>query len=215
MQLALTPLDVLQSAAVLPVITLHQIQDAVPLAQALLAGGIRMLEVTLRTPQSLACIEAIARNVPEVTVGAGSVCLPTDAARAAAAGARFAVSPGFTLEVAQACRAAELAWIPGVATGSEIMQALAAGYSQLKFFPAVPAGGVAMLQAWSGPFAYVQFCPTGGIHAHNAPEFLALSNVVCVGGSWVVPTHAIQQRDWQQITDLAGASHALGCKENR
>jgi 2-dehydro-3-deoxyphosphogluconate aldolase / (4S)-4-hydroxy-2-oxoglutarate aldolase len=209
MQLALTPLDVLQSAAVLPVITLHQVQDAVPLAQALLAGGIRMLEVTLRTPQALACIEAIARNVPEVTVGAGSVCLPADAQRAAAAGARFAVSPGFTLEVEQTCRAAQLAWIPGVATSSEIMQALAAGYNQLKFFPAVAAGGLAMLQAWSGPFASVQFCPTGGIHAANAQAFLALSNVICVGGSWVVPIHAIAQRDWRRITDLADASHAL------
>lgn len=209
MQLAVTALEVLQSAAVLPVVTLHRVEDAVPLARALQAGGIRMLEVTLRTPQALACIEAIARGVPEVIVGAGTVCLPADAARAAAAGACFAVSPGFTAEVAQACRTAAIAWIPGVATSSEIMQALAAGYSQLKFFPAVPAGGVSMLQAWSGPFSQVQFCPTGGIHAANAPDFLALSNVLCVGGSWLAPAHLIQQRDWSQITQLARTSHAL------
>ena len=209
MQLAVTPLQVMQSAAVLPVITLHDVQLAVPLAHALLAGGICMLEVTLRTPQALACIEAIAKAVPEVTVGAGTVCLPSDASRAASAGARFAVSPGFTVAVAQACQDAQLAWLPGVATSSDIMHAMASGYQQLKFFPAQQAGGVAMLQAWSGPFAQVQFCPTGGIHPGNAKEFLALDNVVCVGGSWVVPPQAIRQQDWAQITALAAASHAL------
>jgi 2-dehydro-3-deoxyphosphogluconate aldolase / (4S)-4-hydroxy-2-oxoglutarate aldolase len=209
MQLAVTPLQVMQSAAVLPVITLHHVAHAVPLAHALLAGGIRMLEITLRTPQALACIEQIAKAVPEVTVGAGTVCLPADAQRAASAGAQFAVSPGFTPAVAQACREAGLAWLPGVATSSDIMQALALGYQQLKFYPALQAGGVAMLQAWRGPFAQVQFCPTGGIQAGNAKNFLALDNVVCVGGSWVAPAAAIQLQDWAQITALATASHAL------
>jgi 2-dehydro-3-deoxyphosphogluconate aldolase/(4S)-4-hydroxy-2-oxoglutarate aldolase len=209
MQLAVTPLQVMQSAAVLPVITLHQVEHAVPLAFALLAGGIRMLEITLRTPQALACIEAIAKAVPEVTVGAGTVCLPEDAARVAAAGACFAVSPGFTHAVAQSCQDAGLAWLPGVSTSSDIMHAMAAGYHQLKFFPALQAGGVAMLQAWSGPFGTVEFCPTGGIHPANAAQFLELPNVVCVGGSWLVPSNAIQNQNWPQITALASASHAL------
>ncbi|MDQ1259910.1 MAG: 2-dehydro-3-deoxyphosphogluconate aldolase / (4S)-4-hydroxy-2-oxoglutarate aldolase, partial [Pseudomonadota bacterium] len=191
-----TALQVMQDAPVIPVIVLNDVAHAVPLAQALVAGGVRMLEVTLRTPQALACMEAIAREVPQAVVGAGTVRTPADAQAAARAGARFAVSPGYTPLVGQACRDAGLALLPGVATGSEIMQALEDGYTELKFFPALQAGGVAMLKAWGGPFFDVRFCPTGGVTAQNAPDFLALPNVVCVGGSWLVPQEALVRGDW-------------------
>jgi 2-dehydro-3-deoxyphosphogluconate aldolase/(4S)-4-hydroxy-2-oxoglutarate aldolase len=204
-----TALQVMQDAPVIPVIVLNDVAHAVPLAQALVAGGVRMLEVTLRTPQALACMEAIAREVPEAVVGAGTVRTPADAQAAARAGARFAVSPGYTPLVGQACRDAGLALLPGVATGSEIMQALEDGYTELKFFPALQAGGVAMLKAWGGPFFDVRFCPTGGVTAQNAPDFLALPNVVCVGGSWLVPQEALVRGDWARITELAGATKSL------
>ncbi len=204
-----TALQVMQDAAVIPVIVLSDVAHAVPMARALVAGGIRMLEVTLRTPQALACIEAIARDVPEAVVGAGTVRSRADALAAANAGAQFAVSPGYTSAVGQACRDAGLALLPGVATGSEILMAQEDGYSQLKFFPAMQAGGPAMLKAWSGPFFDVQFCPTGGVTLQNAPEFLAVPNVVCVGGSWLVPSDALAQGDWARITQLARDTQAL------
>lgn len=199
----LTALQVMQDAAVIPVIVLQDVAHAVPMARALVAGGIRMLEVTLRTSQALACIEAIARDVPEAVVGAGTVRSAADAQAAVMAGARFAVSPGYTHALGQACRDVNLPLLPGVATGSEILQAQQDGLSELKFFPALQAGGVAMLRAWSGPFGDVKFCPTGGITLQNAPEFLALPNVVCVGGSWLVPAEALAQGDWARITRLA------------
>jgi 2-dehydro-3-deoxyphosphogluconate aldolase/(4S)-4-hydroxy-2-oxoglutarate aldolase len=199
----LTALQVMQDAAVIPVIVLQDLTHAVPMARALLAGGIRMLEVTLRTPQALACIEAIAREVPEAVVGAGTVRSAADAQAAVMAGARFAVSPGYTPALGQACRDAHLPLLPGVATGSEILQAQQDGLSELKFFPALQAGGVAMLKAWNGPFGDVTFCPTGGITLQNAPDFLALPNVLCVGGSWLVPADALVQGDWARITRLA------------
>ncbi len=195
--------DVMRDAPVIPVIVLHAIEHAVPMARALVAGGIRMLEVTLRTPQALACIEAIARDVPEAVVGAGTVRSAADAAAAARAGARFAVSPGYTSAVGDACRAQGLALLPGVATASEIMAAQADGFDALKFFPALQSGGSAMLKAWAGPFGDVLFCPTGGIQPGNAGEFLALANVACVGGSWLVPADALAQGDWERITALA------------
>ena len=209
MQLALTALQVMQAAPVIPVIVLHDLAHAVPMARALVAGGVRMLEITLRSAQALACIEAIARQVPDAVVGAGTVRQAADAQAAARAGAQFAVSPGYTSALGQACRDAGLALLPGVATASEIMQAQQDGFSQLKFFPALQAGGVAMLKAWSGPFADVQFCPTGGISLANAPDFLALLNVVCVGGSWLVPAQALAAGDWAQITRLAREASAL------
>ncbi len=199
----ISALQVMQDAPVIPVIVLHAVADAVPMARALLAGGIRMLEVTLRTTQALACIEAIARDVPEAVVGAGTVRSRADAQAAAMAGARFAVSPGYTSALGQACSDAGLALLPGVATGSEIMLAREQGLTELKFFPALQAGGVAMLKAWSGPFFDVRFCPTGGIGLQNAADFLALPNVVCVGGSWLVPPDALAQSDWARITQLA------------
>jgi 2-dehydro-3-deoxyphosphogluconate aldolase/(4S)-4-hydroxy-2-oxoglutarate aldolase len=205
----LTPLHVMQDAPVIPVIVLHDVAHAVPMARALVAGGIRMLEVTLRTPQALACMEAIARDVPEAVLGAGTVRSQADAQAAINAGARFAVSPGYTSALGQACRALGLPLLPGVATGSEIMQAQADGYQQLKFFPALQAGGLAMLKAWSGPFFDVNFCPTGGLTPENAPQFLALPNVRCVGGSWLVPADALAAGDWARITALAAQAKGL------
>ena len=199
----LTALQVMRDAPVIPVIVLHEVQHAVPMARALVAGGIRMLEVTLRTPQALACMEAIAREVPEAVVGAGTVRSSADVQAAANAGARFAVSPGYTSALGDACKALGLPLLPGVATGSEIMMAQADGLQALKFFPALQAGGLAMLKAWQGPFGDVQFCPTGGIQPGNAADFLALSNVACVGGSWLVPADALAQGDWGRITALA------------
>lgn len=199
----------MRDAPVIPVIVLNDVRHAVPLARALLAGGIRMLEVTLRTPQALACIEAIAREVPEAVVGAGTVRSAADAIDASKAGARFAVSPGFTPAVGRQCRDLDLPLLPGVASGSEIMLAQEEGFKALKFFPAVQAGGLPMLKAWQGPFGDVMFCPTGGIHAGNAHEFLAQPNVACVGGSWLVTADALARNDWRAITSLARTACAL------
>lgn len=204
-----TSTEVMQDAAVIPVIVLQDRAQAVDLARALVAGGIRMLEVTLRTPVALQCIEAIAREVPEAVVGAGTVRSAADAQAAALAGARFAVSPGYTHAIGRACHDLGLALLPGVATGSEILAAQEDGYTALKFFPALQAGGLAMLKAWQGPFGDVRFCPTGGITAANAPEFLALSNVACVGGSWLTPADAVAAGDWDRITRLAAEAAAL------
>ena len=204
-----TALQIMQDAPVIPVIVLHDVAHAVPMARALVAGGIRMLEITLRTPQALACMEAIAKDVPEAVVGAGTVRSSADAQAAARAGACFAVSPGYTRAVGQACRDAGIALLPGVATGSEIMMAQEDGLTELKFFPAMQAGGASMLKAWSGPFFDIRFCPTGGVTLANAPDFLALPNVVCVGGSWLVPANALLRGDWEHITRLARDSKAL------
>ena len=206
---ALTALQVMTDAPVIPVIVLTEIAHAVPLARALVAGGIRMLEVTLRTPVALACIERIAGELPDAVVGAGTVRSAADAQAASLAGARFAVSPGYIHSIGRACRDLELPLLPGVATGSEILLAQQDGYGALKFFPAIQSGGPAMLKAWQGPFGDVQFCPTGGVTAANADEFLALANVVCVGGSWLTPADAVAQGDWPRITQLARAACQL------
>ena len=207
--LTFTALQVMQDAPVIPVIVLNDVAHAIPMARALVAGGIRMLEVTLRTPQALACMEAIAKSVPEAVVGAGTVRSAADAKAAANAGAKFAVSPGYTQAVGLACRNHGLTLLPGVATGSEIMMAQEDGYSELKFFPAMQAGGVAMLKAWSGPFFDVQFCPTGGVTPQNAADFLNLPNVACVGGSWLVPADALAHGDWAHIEKLAREASQL------
>ena len=207
--LTFTALQVMQDAPMIPVIVLNDVAHAIPLARALVAGGIRMLEVTLRTPQALACMEAIAKSVPEAVVGAGTVRSAADAKAAANAGAKFAVSPGYTQAVGLACRNHGLTLLPGVATGSEIMMAQEDGYSELKFFPAMQAGGVAMLKAWSGPFFDVQFCPTGGVTPQNAADFLNLRNVACVGGSWLVPADALAHGDWAHIEKLAREASQL------
>ena len=206
----LTALQVMQDSPVIPVIVLTDVAQAVHMARALVAGGIRMLEVTLRTPEALSCIEAIARDVPEAVVGAGTVRSAADAKASAMAGARFIVSPGYTSALGQACRDLGLPLLPGVATGSEIMMALEDGLSELKFFPAMQAGGAAMLKAWGGPFVGVRFCPTGGVTAANALDFLALPNVVCVGGSWLTPADALARGNWAQVTALAFQASRLG-----
>jgi 2-dehydro-3-deoxyphosphogluconate aldolase/(4S)-4-hydroxy-2-oxoglutarate aldolase len=209
MAVKLTALQVMQDAPVIPVIVLHDVAHAVPMARALLAGGIRMLEITLRTSQALACMQAIANEVEGAVVGAGTVRSAADAAAAVKAGAHFAVSPGYTPAVGQACKDLGLSLLPGVATGSEIMMAQEDGYTELKFFPAMQAGGPAMLKAWSGPFFDVKFCPTGGVTPQNAGELLGLPNVACVGGSWLVPSDALAQGDWARIESLARAASQL------
>lgn len=205
----LTALQVMRDAPVIPVIVLHDTRHAVPMARSLVAGGIRMLEITLRTREALACMELISREVPEAVVGAGTVRSAADAQAAAMAGARFAVSPGYTHAVGHACHDLHLPLLPGVASGSEIMLAQENGFTELKFFPAMQAGGAAMLRAWSGPFGDVRFCPTGGVTPDNAPDLLALPNVACVGGSWLVPAEALAQGDWARIETLARAATKL------
>jgi 2-dehydro-3-deoxyphosphogluconate aldolase / (4S)-4-hydroxy-2-oxoglutarate aldolase len=205
----LTAQEVMGDAPVIPVIVLEDVAHAVPLARALVAGGIRMLEVTLRTRVALACMELIAKEVPQAVIGAGTVRSAADAQASALAGARFAVSPGYTHAVGKACHDLGLPLLPGVATGSEIMQAQEDGYTDLKFFPAMQAGGIPMLKAFAGPFGDVRFCPTGGVTPQNAPEFLALPNVACVGGSWLVPPESIRLGDWARIETLAREAAAL------
>jgi 2-dehydro-3-deoxyphosphogluconate aldolase / (4S)-4-hydroxy-2-oxoglutarate aldolase len=209
MAVKLTSLDVMSDAPVIPVIVLSDVAHAVPLARALVAGGIRMLEITLRTPVALACIEAIVKEVPDAIAGAGTVRSAADAQAAAMAGARFAVSPGYTSSVGKACHDLGIPLLPGVATPSEVMAAQEDGYHALKFFPALQAGGVPMLKAWQGPFGDVKFCPTGGITGGNAGDFLRLSNVVCVGGSWLTPAEVIERGDWAHITQLARQAKAV------
>ena len=194
---------------VIPVIVLQRVQDAVPLAEALLAGGVKVLEVTMRTPVALQCIEAIAKAVPEAVVGAGTIRSAADAQAALDAGSRFAVSPGYTAEVGAACRRIGLPLLPGVATASEVMAAQADGLSFLKFFPAMQAGGIPMLKALAGPFPDISFCPTGGITPETAPQFLALPNVRVCGGSWLTPADAVAAGDWARITRLAREAQAL------
>jgi 2-dehydro-3-deoxyphosphogluconate aldolase / (4S)-4-hydroxy-2-oxoglutarate aldolase len=204
MAVKLTSLDAMSDAPVIPVIVLSDVAHAVPLARALVAGGIRMLEITLRTPVALACIEAIVKEVPDAIAGAGTVRSAADAQAAAMAGARFAVSPGYTSSVGKACHDLGIPLLPG-----EVMAAQEDGYHALKFFPALQAGGVPMLKAWQGPFGDVKFCPTGGITGGNAGDFLRLSNVVCVGGSWLTPAEVIERGDWAHITQLARQAKAV------
>ena len=205
----MNPLDIASHGPVIPVIVIDRVEDALPLAEALLAGGVKVLEVTLRTAAALQAIEAIARDLPEALVGVGTVLNADDARRASEAGARFAVSPGYTSDVGHACKGLGLPLLPGVATSSEIMAALADGFSFLKLFPAEAAGGIPLLKAWASPFGQVSFCPTGGISQVTAPNYLALPNVRCVGGSWLTPADAMRQGDWARITQLARDTHAL------
>lgn len=205
----MNPLEIASYGPVIPVIVIDRVEDALPLAEALLAGGVKVLEVTLRTPAGLPAIQAIARNLPEAVVGVGTVLNPDDARRASEAGARFAVSPGYTSAVGGACKALNLPLLPGVATSGEIMAALADGLSFLKLFPAEAVGGIALLKSWTSPFNAVSFCPTGGITAAIAPHYLALPNVRCVGGSWLTPADAVRAGDWARITQLARETQAL------
>ena len=206
---AINTLELATHGPVIPVIVLHDLAHAVPMARALVAGGVRVLEVTLRTPLALACMEAIAREVPEAIVGAGTLRSAADVRAARDAGCRFGVSPGYTAAIGAACRDAQLPLLPGVATAGEVMAANADGLSFLKFFPATAAGGVPMLKAFAGPFPDVLFCPTGGITAETAPQFLAQANVKVCGGSWLTPADALASGDWARITRLAREASAL------
>ena len=210
----MNPIDIASHGPVIPVIVIDRLADALPLAEALLAGGVKVLEVTLRTPAGLPAIQAIARQLPEAVVGVGTVLHADDARRASEACARFAVSPGYTSEVGRACQGLKLPLLPGVATASEIMAALADGFAFLKLFPAEAVGGIPLLKAWASPFGQVSFCPTGGITPITAPNYLALPNVRCVGGSWLTPADAVRAGDWARITQLARAAQVLGRGDN-
>ncbi|OYT86848.1 MAG: keto-deoxy-phosphogluconate aldolase [Burkholderiales bacterium PBB6] len=201
-------LDLVTHGPVIPVIVIDRLEDAVPLAEALVAGGVRVLEVTLRTPVALEAIRAMCA-VPGAIVGAGTIRSAADARAAKAAGAVFGVSPGYTAEVGAACREMGLPLLPGVATASEVMAAQADGLNFLKFFPATAAGGIPMLKALAGPFPDVVFCPTGGITPATAPDFLGLPNVKVCGGSWLTPADAVKAGDWARITQLAKEAGAL------
>lgn len=207
--MTMTLLDIMRASPVIPVIAIDRLDHAVPLACALVAGGIRVLEVTLRTAHGLPAIRAMAEQVPDAIVGVGTLTQPEELAAAREAGAVFGVSPGLTPALIAAAKSSGLPLLPGVMTPSEVMAAREAGFRQLKLFPAVPAGGVGMLNAIAGPLPDVMFCPTGGISLESAPQFLACKNVACVGGSWLTPKDAMQAGDWDRITALAQAASAL------
>ena len=194
---------------VIPVLTVERLEDAAPLAQALVAGGLRVLEVTLRTPVAIPAIEAMIEAVPGAIVGAGTVLNAADYERAAGAGAKFIVSPGLTQTLLDASKDYALPLLAGVASASDLMRGLDAGLTRFKFFPAETIGGAAAIKALGGPFGEVCFCPTGGVTAQNAPGYLALPNVLCVGGGWVAPRDAVKAGDWARITALAKAAAAL------
>ena len=201
--------EILKLAPVVPVLSIANLEDAVPLARALCAGGLRVLEITLRSDIALAAITEIARAVPEAIVGAGTVLSPTHLQQVIAAGARFAISPGATPELLAAGKTSAIPLLPGIATASEIMVGLSAGYTHFKFFPAESSGGINAIKSFAGPFKGVRFCPTGGIDAALAPHYLKLENVITVGGSWMAPNALIAAKDWAAITELARACTRL------
>jgi 2-dehydro-3-deoxyphosphogluconate aldolase/(4S)-4-hydroxy-2-oxoglutarate aldolase len=195
--------SVLGLAPVIPVVVVEDADDAVPLARALLAGGLGAIEITLRTPAALDAISAVALGVPGAVVGAGTVLTPDHAAAATAAGARFLVSPGWTDALLDAMCGTGLPYLPGVSTASEVLNLLERGITDMKFFPAEPAGGAPFLKSLASPLPRARFCPTGGIDATRAPDYLRLPNVACVGGSWMIPPDLLAARDWEGITALA------------
>ncbi|MCM1973328.1 bifunctional 4-hydroxy-2-oxoglutarate aldolase/2-dehydro-3-deoxy-phosphogluconate aldolase [Streptomyces sp. G1] len=203
------PSSLLDLAPVLPVVVIDDPADAVPLARALVAGGLPAIEVTLRTPRALDAIRAIADGVPEAVVGAGTVIAPAQVKAAVGAGARFLVSPGWTDVLLNAMWGAGVPFLPGVSTASEVVALLERGVREMKFFPAQAAGGTAYLRSLSGPLPQARFCPTGGIGPDSAPEYLALPNVGCVGGSWMLPADAVAARDWARVEALARAAAGL------
>ncbi|MFG7942173.1 MULTISPECIES: bifunctional 4-hydroxy-2-oxoglutarate aldolase/2-dehydro-3-deoxy-phosphogluconate aldolase [Streptomyces] len=202
--------SVLALAPVVPVVVLEDASDAVPLARALVAGGLPAIEVTLRTPAAPEAIRAIAREVPEAVVGAGTVTGAEQARTAAEAGARFLVSPGWTPTLLAAMRETGLPFLPGVSTTSEVVALLEQGVTEMKFFPAEAAGGTAYLKSLASPLPQARFCPTGGVGVHNAADYLALPNVGCVGGTWMLPQDALAARDWERIRALAAEAATLG-----
>ncbi|MGE4365911.1 bifunctional 4-hydroxy-2-oxoglutarate aldolase/2-dehydro-3-deoxy-phosphogluconate aldolase [Thermomonas sp.] len=196
-------------APVIPVIALQRLEDALPLGRALVDNGLPVLEVTLRTPCALEAIALLARELPEACVGAGTVLEAAGLRRAQDAGAAFAISPGATDALYAAAQAGDIPLIPGIATASELMRGLEHGWQRFKFFPAEASGGVAALKGLAGPLPMARFCPTGGIDAGKAPAYLALPNVACVGGSWMLPEDALRTRDWARIGQLARAAAGL------
>ncbi|MFC9886096.1 bifunctional 4-hydroxy-2-oxoglutarate aldolase/2-dehydro-3-deoxy-phosphogluconate aldolase [Streptomyces pilosus] len=201
--------SVLDLAPVLPVVVIDDAADAVPLARALVAGGLPAIEVTLRTPAALDAIRAIAGEVPEAVVGAGTLITPEQVDEVVAAGARFLVSPGWTDTLLHAMRASGVPFLPGVSTASEVVALLERGVREMKFFPAEAAGGTAYLRSLAGPLPQARFCPTGGIGPDTAPDYLALPNVGCVGGSWMLPADALAARDWARVEELAREAAGL------
>ncbi|GAA9935888.1 bifunctional 4-hydroxy-2-oxoglutarate aldolase/2-dehydro-3-deoxy-phosphogluconate aldolase [Helicobacter pylori] len=202
-------IEVLQISPIIPVVVIENIKDAVPLAQSLVEGGIHIIEVTLRSSCALEAIELIAKNVPKMRVGAGTILNPTQLEQAQNRGAEFLISPGLTIKLLEYAKKKDMPLIPGVSSSSEVMQALELGYSALKFFPAEYCGGVKLLNAFNGPFKGVKFCPTGGISADNMRSYLNLENVLCVGGSWLTPKNLIQNKEWDKITEICKQSLAL------
>ncbi|GAA6957465.1 bifunctional 4-hydroxy-2-oxoglutarate aldolase/2-dehydro-3-deoxy-phosphogluconate aldolase [Helicobacter pylori] len=202
-------IEVLQISPIIPVVVIEDIKDAVPLAQSLVEGGIQIIEVTLRSSCALEAIELIAKNVPKMRVGAGTILNPTQLEQAQNRGAEFLISPGLTIKLLEYAKKKDMPLIPGVSSSSEVMQALELGYNALKFFPAEYCGGVKLLNAFNGPFKGVKFCPTGGISADNMHSYLNLENVLCVGGSWLTPKNLIQNKEWDKITEICKRSLAL------
>jgi 2-dehydro-3-deoxyphosphogluconate aldolase/(4S)-4-hydroxy-2-oxoglutarate aldolase len=196
-------------APVVPVITIDKVDDAVPLARALIAGGLRAIEITLRTDAGLAAAEAIIRGVPDAIVGLGTVVTPDDLKRAAKIGVAFALSPGMTTDLLQAAVEFDMPFVPGIQTASELLACTTRGFELVKFFPAVPAGGLAALSALSGPFPTVRYCPTGGINEANVAEWLAHPQVVAVGGSWIAPASDIRAGAWSAIEARSRSAAAL------
>ena len=201
--------SLLDRVPVIPVVVLHDTDHAVPVARALVEGGLPVIELTLRTPQALDCIEQIATHVPEILVGAGTIVGPGQAKEARDAGAQFLVSPGTTDMLLAAMQDSGLPHLPGASTVSEVMRLVEAGYTELKFFPAEASGGPAFLHGVGGPIPEVRFCPTGGITAASAGEYLALPNVGCVGGTWLTPRDAVRIGDWERVTGLARETSLL------
>ncbi|WP_373961569.1 bifunctional 4-hydroxy-2-oxoglutarate aldolase/2-dehydro-3-deoxy-phosphogluconate aldolase [Helicobacter pylori] len=202
-------IEVLQISPIVPVVVVENIKDAVPLAQSLIEGGIPIIEVTLRSGCALEAIELIAKNVPKMRVGAGTILNPTQLEQAQNRGAEFLISPGLTIKLLEYAKKKDMPLIPGVSSSSEVMQALELGYSALKFFPAEYCGGVKLLNAFNGPFKGVKFCPTGGISTDNMRSYLDLENVLCVGGSWLTPKNLVQNKEWDKITEICKRALAL------
>ncbi|MCQ2697376.1 bifunctional 4-hydroxy-2-oxoglutarate aldolase/2-dehydro-3-deoxy-phosphogluconate aldolase [Helicobacter pylori] len=202
-------IEVLQISPIVPVVVIENIKDAVPLAQSLIEGGIPIIEVTLRSSCALEAIELIAKNVPKMRVGAGTILNLTQLEQAQNRGAEFLISPGLTIKLLEHAKKKDMPLIPGVSSSSEVMQALELGYNALKFFPAEYCGGVKLLNAFNGPFKGVKFCPTGGISADNMRSYLNLENVLCVGGSWLTPKNLIQNKEWDKITEICKRALAL------
>lgn len=202
------PSEIFASGPIVPVLVINKVEDALPIAEALLAADVKVLEVTLRTPAALDVVSTIAKELPEAIIGTGTVANRHQLQQSIDAGAKFAISPGLTQDLLQAGNESNIALIPGIASISELMNAADFGYDHLKFFPAEASGGVNAIKSIGGPFPDITFCPTGGINLKNVRDYLVLSNVACCGGSWLVPNNAVESKDWSAITKLAKDAYA-------